>query len=281
MPDAELVFACPKSYHDLVKDHPCLDEVIDSASVNKGNYLVSYDISTCCISWECANAPFASKHRSDIWAEHCGVMMTKHDMHLPFIDNETIQEGYLQVMQHKKSFHKYDKKSANILFAPISFEKVRTLTDEHIVGVVNHLRNNGHFVYSTHTSNVDIFEKLGVPVLIGRNMKQWFSLIHAADYVISADTSVFHYAGGIKKPLVGIFTHADGKYRGKYFDFILVQKHRDNGDWPCGPCYNYGNCTNPRCKNPSDILAPKPCLTELTVKDITDGIDKMFNKWPK
>ena len=52
----------------------------------------------------------------------------------------------------------------------------------------------------------------------------------------------------------------------------------DNGDWSCGPCYNWMTCTHPKgCGN---ALEPKPCLTELTVEEIKEGIDKMFERWP-
>ena len=37
---------------------------------------------------------------------------------------------------------------------------------------------------------------------------------------------------------------------------------------------------HPKCKKPLAINEPKPCLTELTIKDITDGIEKMLEKWP-
>jgi hypothetical protein len=80
-------------------------------------------------------------------------------------------------------------------------------------------------------------------------------------------------AGELKKPLVGVFTFADGKVYGRYYDFVLVQKHRDNGDWDCGPCYNWGNCTKTE-------KVPKPCLTEITAEMIIEGVDKMFDKWP-
>jgi ADP-heptose:LPS heptosyltransferase len=90
-----------------------------------------------------------------------------------------------------------------------------------------------------------------------------------ADYVISVDTSAFHLAGGLKKPLMGIFTFADGKVYGKYFNFVLVQKHRDNGNWDCGPCYNFSIC-------PKSPLKVKPCLTELKYDDFMIGIQKLL-----
>lgn len=282
MPDMHLVFACPTIYHDLVRNHPFVDEVVDSVTVNRSNYLISYDISTCCIKWECDNAPFANKHRADIWAEHCGVTLSNHNMHLPILDKELLQFGQFQVKQARNmSIRKFDIKSPNVLFTPIAFDVLRTLTDRHIIGVIKWLHNNGCFVYSTHMHKISLLEDLGVPVLSGFNTLEWLSLVNAADYVVTVDTSVFHYAGGIGKPMTGIFTHADGKYRGKYFDFVLVQKHRDNGNWPCGPCYNHAMCTHPKCLNPGAINVEKPCLTELTITEITDGIKKMFDRWPK
>jgi ADP-heptose:LPS heptosyltransferase len=279
MPDMKLIFACPKDYHCLVKDHPFVDEVVDSAIVNKSNYVMSYDTSDCCIQWESYHAPFASKNRADLWAEHCGIKLTNPNMYLPFINNDLMQFGLFQVRQ-ARNMSLPRATGSNVLFAPTTYDRLRTLLPEHIEGVIAWLRKQGHFVYATHNRPIPILEELNVPVLYGYSIPEWFSLIHAADYVISADTSVFHYAGGIKKPLVGIFTHVDGKYRGKYYDFVLVQKHRDNGDWPCGPCYNWTTCKHPKGMNCTKD-DPRPCLTELTVKEITDGMEKMFQKWTK
>jgi ADP-heptose:LPS heptosyltransferase len=98
------------------------------------------------------------------------------------------------------------------------------------------------------------------------------SIIAAADYVISVDTAAFHLAGGLGKPLTGIFAWSDGKVYGKYFDFILVQKHRDNGNWDCGPCFKFNSC-------PKSREARKPCI-EFSVDEIYSGIEKMLEKWP-
>jgi len=282
MPDMHLTFACPHSYHEAVKDHPFIDEVIDSTNVNRNNYLISYDTSSCCVRWENQMAPNADKHRADIWAEHCGVMLTKHDMHLPFISQELQQFGLFQVRQARNMSRTiYDAKAPNVLFTPVAFDMQRTLTDEQILGTVKYLKNKGCFVYTTYQTKVQFFEDMGVPCLAGFPIPHWFSFVHAADYVVTCDTSVFHYAGGIKKPLTGIFTHVDGKYRGRYYDFVLVQKHRDDGNWPCGPCYNFAMCTHPKCQDKLDMAMPRPCVTELTTKEIIEGLEKMFAKWPK
>lgn len=279
MPDIQLVFACPSSYHDIVRDHPFVSEVQDSSRVERGEFMVSYDTSMCCIQHECAS-PVETKHRADVWAEHCGVILGRHNMYMPIISPPQIQAGANRIKQVKTLSGHKNATSPNVLFTPIAFSALRTLTDEQIVAVVEHLRKKGCFVYSTHTHDVKLLDDLNVPVLCGYNTHEWLSFIYAADYVVTADTSVFHYAGGIGRPMTGIFTHVDGKYRGKYFDFVLVQKHRDNGDWPCGPCYNWGNCTHPKCPSNADDDTPRPCLTELKPSEILEGINKMFAKWP-
>lgn len=280
MPNMHLTFACPRIYHDVVKDHPFLDEVVDSAFVNRDNYMVSYDTSSCCVKWERAHSPHANKHRADIWADHCGIQLSQHNMRLPFIDQETIQFGLFQIKQIRSMAPKiYSPTAPNVLFTPLAYDEQRSLTDQQILGVVKYLKDKGCFVYSTHQTKMDFLEDLGVPVLAGYSIPKWLSFVHAADYVVTVDTAVFHYAGGIGKPMTGIFTHVDGKWRGRYYDFILVQKHRDNGNWPCGPCYEYGMCTHPLCEDPSDLESPRPCLTELTVHEIIAGLEKMFTKW--
>jgi len=192
---------------------------------------------------------------------------------MPFLPEEIIEFGKKKIKEIK------NQEGPSVLFCPIAFENLRSLTNEHIILIGKYLKEKGFFVYSTHNSDISALQALQIPVLTGYKMLEWLSLIHAADYVISVDTAAFHYAGGIKKPLTGIFTYADGKLRGKYYDFILVQKHRDNGNWPCGPCYNYLMCTHTNCKDPKAI-EPRPCLLELTSEEIIHGIEKMLLKWP-
>ena len=277
MPEAHITFACQEAHAVLMKNHPFVDEVESIGGIDKSKYNISYDISTCCWKWESKMAPNANKHRADIWAEHCGFTLTSHNMHLPFLSEELIQKGNDLISKLKKSLNFKDD-VPNVLFTPFAFDALRTLQNHQIEGVINYLKNKNVFIYSTHSRNHKIFQDLKVPILFG-GTEDWLSYIHAADYVITADTSVFHYAGGIKKPMTGIFTHADGKYRGQYFDFVLVQKHRDEGNWPCGPCYNHTKCTHPENKNPGWNLSPRPCLTHLTVNEIICGIEKMFQKY--
>lgn len=290
MPDLHLSFACFEEYKNLINGHPHIDEVISSDNIKKEDYIASYDISNCCINYESIQMDKNTKHRAEIWADHCGIKLKHHDMHLPFISKEKITEGYLTLKEiRNKALEKNNKNGPSVLLSPIAFEQLRSLTTEQIQGTVKLLRNKGLFVYSTHSNPIQVLNNLDVPVLTGETLEDWMSYIHAADYVVSVDTSNFHYAGGLRKPLTGIFTHVDGKLRGKFYDFVLVQKHRDNGEWPCGgPCYNYLYCSHPKCEAP--VVGPnnqrtpsglRPCVTEITLKEIEDGIEKMLHRWHK
>lgn len=265
-PNIHITFACPKHYHSALKDHPFIDELIDNRLVCVEDYLISYNTSTACTRYELRVAPFSGEHRSDIWAWHCGVKLTNHNMHIT-IPEVSKQFGIEQIEKIR------EKNKPCIAVCPISAMVGKNLTDYHTEGLIKGLREMGCTVFGIHTFSVPVLKKLEVPTFFNLNIPDWMGLLYAADYVISVDSAAFHFAGGMGKPVLGIFTFADGKVYSKYYNAELVQKHRDNGDWDCGPCYNWANC--PKSKN-----IRKPCLTELTLEMIMDGVKQMFKRWP-
>jgi ADP-heptose:LPS heptosyltransferase len=265
IPDAYTVFALPAKYHDAVYDHPFIDEVVDSKTIDIHEYVVSYNTTSACTRYEMRMFPFSGKNRSDIWANHFGLKLTKHNMHI-HLEDEYEQFG-LDFVKDARKGHT----GPAVCVAPITAMTVKNFTDEQLEGVVRGLRERGCFVYGTHTIPIPLLEKLEVPQFHSGSIRQWMGVISAADHVISMDSAAFHYAGGIGKPLVGIFTFADGKVYGKYYDFTLVQKHRDNGDWDCGPCYNWAMCSKSN-------TVPKPCLLEITPDMILRSYDEMVRK---
>lgn len=267
MPDAEIHFACPAYYHDAISDHPCIDKLIDVEKLDRFEYNISYNTTTACGRTEMKNAPFSSDHRSDIWANHCGVILTNHDMHFRLSESE-ISEGKRLIESIR------NRSGPSVLIAPISAMQNKNLLESQLNGLIDGLLEKGCFPFGMHDKKIISMENKDVPCLSKLTLRNWLSVISQADYVVSVDTSVFHAAGGLKKPLVGIFTFADGKSYGRYFDFFLVQRHRDDDPtWTCGPCYNWGAC-------PKTKLNPKPCLTEISTKMILDKVDLMMKKWP-
>lgn len=265
-PEADLIFACLPEYIDAAIDHPCLKKVIDSRTVNLNDYIHHYNTCvTIADMYENLNAPFCLEHRSDIWAKYCGVTLKNHDMQF------RLNECFLEVCRKNLKSKTINPEKPTVLFSPISKMAVKTLLNHQIEAVVEATKDFN--LIGLHNKEIVELTNLGIPGIYNATLKEWMGYIAVGDYVISVDTAAFHMAGGLKKPLVGIFTFADGKIYGKHFNFTLVQKHRDNKNWDCGPCFKFANC----CKSDK---AQKPCLTELSKEEIQTGIKKMFELHP-
>lgn len=265
-PEIEIHFACPRQYHEAVQDHPFIDKILDSTKVEFRNYLAHYSTTNICGRYEMRMAPYSDKHRSDIWANYCGVQLTRHNMHIRLTEEEK-QEGKAIIESHRTC------DGPSLAFCPISAMKNKNLLMHQMKGVVDELKRKGVFVFTLHDEPTEELNKLGCATIYNLSIRQWMAVLDQVDYVVSVDTAHFHCAGGLGKPLVGIFTFADGLVYGKYFDCFIVQKHRKwDKNWTCGPCYNWLAC--PKTKE-----IPKPCLTEITVDDIMEKIELMFNKW--
>lgn len=267
MPDCEIHFACPKAYHGVVSDHPYVAKVLDSETVDKNQYLISYNTSSACARYEIMTAPMSGLHRSDIWANHCGFNLSQHDMHIRFTPEEQ------KWGEDKISSCRSGKPVVGV--APVSAMGLKNLTEEQLGGLLDGLIKRGLTPVGLHTNPILTFSQKNLEVIYRTSVREWMSLIAACDYVVSVDTAAFHCAGGLRKPLTGIYTFSDGKVYGRYFDFELVQMHRDDDpEWTCGPCYNWCNCAKTKA-------ALKPCLTEITVEMILGGVDRMLDRWPK
>lgn len=267
MPDIEVHFACPPQYHSAVIDHPYVAKVVNSFDVDRRNYIVNYNTTTACGRYEMKMAPYSEKHRSDIWADQCGVILSNHNMHIQLTDEEK-NHGKELIEKNR------DREGSAVCIVPISAMENKNMLKTQLLETVAGLRNRGYYVFGLHNHPIYTLIKNDVPCIHGTSIREWMSIINQADYVISVDTAAFHCAGGMGKPLVGMFTFSDGKVYGKYFDFFLVQKHReDDPCWDCGPCYNWGAC--PKTKS-----NPKPCLTEINSNMILEKADMMFEKWP-
>lgn len=267
VPDIKIVFATPQNYWPAVEDHPFVDEIIDSNTVDSRDFLISYNTTTACGRYENRVAPLSDKHRADIWADHCGIRLTKHNMHIR-LRPEEVAFGRDQLAKHAAGL-------PVALVAPISAMKSKNMDAEQMNGTARELRRAGYAPVCLH--NTPVPEMTEAPVLIVNSIRNWMGVIYAADLVVSVDTAAFHCAGGMRKPLVGMFTWADGLAYGKWYDFALVQKNRAyTPGWDCGPCYKWHEC-----KKCPELEQRKPCVTDLTVDDIMAGVSSLFEKWPQ
>lgn len=264
-------YCCPYQFIEMANGHPFLEETISLSNVDENNYGIVYDISTICAITESKELDKNKKHRSDIWANYCGVELENHEMYL-YPDTESARfcvDLLKKINKDNKPIILLCTKSSN---NPLGWAK--SLTEKQTKVIVDYVREIGLFPITTDEFNQKIFEELNVYQFTPISTKTWISLVSVCDYILSVDTATFHLAGGLKKPLIGIFSFTDGKIYGKYFDFVLIQKHRDNGNWHCGPCFKFISCSK------DSLSQKKPCITELTIEEIKEGIDKAIKKWP-
>lgn len=263
-PEMEIVFAVLPQYFDAVKDHPYIDQIVDATKVEISEYNISYNTSNCCYRYEMSIAPNADKHRSDIWAAHCGVELKNHNMHIRLSDEE--------MSFGRNKLTEYTKGNVAIL-APLSAMPSKNLLKYHLATAVKELKRQGFFILGLHNHPISDLDELGVPVLTGLNTREWMSIIANSDCTISADSAAFHCAGGMGKPVVGIYTWACGYTYGQWYPTAtIVQLHRKtHPEWKCGPCYLWPDC-------PFTTKPEKPCLTKITAEMIVKGIETMLNK---
>ena len=264
IPDAEIHFACPKYYHDAVSDHPFIDELLDSNKVDRQEYIACFNTTTACGRTEMKLAPFAGPHRSDIWASHCGLILTNHEMHF-VISSEEKTNGKNIIESHR------DRNGPIVIVSSVSAMQNKNLTEAQTVKLINGLRDRGLCPIGIHNNPIWEYVKNDFPVISLNKIREWISVIDQSDYVVSVDSAAFHCSGGLKKPMVGIFSFTNSESYGKYYHTAeLIQ-----GPCPYGNkgCYNWITC--PYQNN------PKPCLIDIDPEIILSSVDNMLKKYPK
>jgi ADP-heptose:LPS heptosyltransferase len=265
MPEAEITVATIPAYFAIVKDHPCVHSAINSREVDENKFLLSYNVTSICVRYESKIAPKSDMHRSDIWAAHCGVKLESHNMHLKVDEDK-------QLYAVKMFAGLGINKRPIVAFSPLSSSPSKNLDLGQINAVIEGVRASGCEIFIANYKEVG---GVDCPTASGLDLEHWMACISQSDYVISVDTGTFHAANGFNKPTVGIFGWADGKVYGKYHDkMMLVQKHRDEIEGWCGPCYNWQVC--PKTSQPS-----KPCMSELTGHDIVEAFRELVRRYPQ
>ena len=266
IPEAKIHFCCLSQYYEAIADHPLIDEIIFPENLKKENYLVFYQ--TCVKTANKYESHFGADcklHRAEIWAKSCGFELTKPDMHI------SLHEGKLKLYKERLRSYAKCKNNPIVIFNPKSAISTKCLQMNQIKILLDELKDCNIFVIEKKEKSEIKDDRINF--ICGTSIEEWIYYTACADYVVTVDTAAFHLAGAIKKPMTAIFTFANGKTYGKYYDFVLIQKHKDNGDWSCGPCYNYRQC-------PKSNKELKPCLLEISESELRNGIREMFIKWP-
>lgn len=262
-PGTEVHFSCPPQYHDAVKDHPFVDRVFGLDNFDRENYILTYNTTTACGRYEMRIAPLAGDHRSDIWASQCGIVLTRHNMHIKLTGEEQA-EGRSLIEKYRFC----DGPSVAVI--PISAMENKNLSDHQLLGIVRGLQERGLYPFGVHTAPIYPLLKNDIPTVCKLKIRQWMGVINQADYVVSVDTAAFHCAGGMGKPVVGIFTFCNGETYGRYYP----TKELVQGPCPVGyqGCYNWYSC-------PAKTKLI-PCLTDVSSQSVLAAFDRLLVRFP-
>jgi hypothetical protein len=259
----EVHFSCPRKYHEAVIDHPYISRLLDCVEIDPRTYNASFNTTTACTLYETHIAPKSDLHRSDIWSRHCGFQLTNHNMHV-VLSAEEKEYG-------REIVGKISKGLPTVAFCPLSAMMFKDLQGIQVTGVLDGLRDRGFSPFGLHHKPILEVQGKRVPMVYDLSIRQWMSVINAADYVIAVDTAAFHLAGGLSKPTVGVFSIVNGSVYGKYFNTIEVVQ----GSCPMGHhgCYVWDKC-------PVKEVQRKPCITTTKSGDVIDAFDRLCGRFP-
>jgi len=260
-------WSIPKAYHSI-GSHPFIDEISDSGSINKNDFIKVFDLKNACIRHEWKYLVNCVTHRSDIWAEHCGVYPENHNMYL-----SPREESIIKVNSYIEKFIIFNKAPV-VLLCPFSAQPAKDLLVGQIEFILKYLYQRKINCIILHNQiNLSLIGK-GYPFLCLNSFDDVIAAHYLSKATITVDTGHLHCSGGLNKPNLAIFSYVDGYVYCKYYkNTIVLQRHRKNGNWDCGPCWNYGACTK------TNVISNKPCVSELTNEEFTGKIEELINKY--
>ena len=264
-PDLEITWAVPFRYFAAAAKHPFVDNLIHLDQYKRENFGNFFDITTCCGRYESLYKRNKLKNRSDIWAEHFGLVLQNHNMFAP-----SYKEKSEYVFERLKEIG-WDGKKKLIPFAPRSAISLKNMTYEQCKAVKEMTQD--FFLFGLHTAPIIELLELKIPGIYNFTLEEALACVENAYALICTDTGFMHAAGGYNVPTLATFSFVDGPTYCKYYPSVqVVQIHADEVDNWCGPCYDY-----PQCPYMSKE-AVKPCQYEITSKMLQENWEKLLNR---
>lgn len=263
-PNFKITWVVPYRFFAAAQKHPFIDEVIHPDSYKKSDYIETFDITTPCGRYEVIHKNKTPKNRSDIWANHFGLELTTHNMHMP------TYADLFPILEQKLKAKGWDGRKKLVAFAPRSAMALKNMTFEQCEAVKNMTKD--FFLFILHSAPILEIDSLKIPGLYNLSLAEALAAVERCDYMIGTDTGLLHAAGGYKKPSMGTFGFVDGFIYCKYYPTVrVIQLHfKDIDNW-CGPCWDYPKCPH-QTKDPV-----KPCQSQITPKMLEENWLSLLN----
>lgn len=290
--DVEVWYAIPQMYHDLVRDHPYIDRLIDYNIYVAGGYddeefICEYDISQSCGYYERLTAPHVDKHRSDIWAEHSiGATLANHYGHFRFADYEI--KNALEILEDMPRGRKIG------LGVFTSSDAKDWCRDQKKFSVLcDGIRRRGMVPVLLHPQDppsVQVPDYVEFPRDL--SLRAWIALCSQLDAMIVSATAHFHVSNLLHRPTVAVFGPESIGVYGKYHPSLYkVWRHAEgkkikppvhhdffdrstgnNRTWEYCPCWNHYGCYYSKNRR----LMPPACLKDIESEEVLLGLDEIL-----
>ncbi len=127
-----------------------------------------------------------------------------------------------------------------------------------------------HIMANTILGKVSQKNKVRVTNLVGKtNLKTLAAILQRADVVISPDTGPAHIANGLGTPVIGLYATSNPKRTGPYFSQWTINKYPQ--------ALEMQGLNEKQVKWGRRVRDPK-ALDLITVKDVIEQLDKLFNR---
>jgi len=278
-PDIEVTYAPPRQFHPLfegtgLKLRSYEEVYSDTGHYHRGGvkkplleeYELIEDISIPCHVWENFFVAYGGidggggvkwRNRLDMWTRWFGLTI-KNARTIIRLRPDEVEQGH--------SMFKGLGSGPYLLFAPLTGN--RTKNYPRIAELVKQLERDWRVVF---LHNEHLHWGFSQPMFSGLSYRMMGAVCAAADMIVSADTSAFHWGGILKVPTVGIFNINDGKAYSTYYPTATTVQCCDT------PCVNvrYRTCAK-HCPDIPAIqgigLEMSKCYWPDTVGQIADAV---------
>mgnify|MGYP001590536685 CR=1 FL=1 len=217
-PDVELTFAIDMHstngnvYHELVKNAPFIDKIIDARYIQHDKYDSVVDISSVCIRYEHSGLP--TLNRVDIFSRACGLPKVEYKTCWYHVEEAERQWGFKWLKQ-------YIKDEKIVVLHTASMEGKRCWPIEKYIQIVEQALKDQlpvKFVIIDFNNKFDNWKQYSNCVNASfTSVRQMTALIELADFFIGPDSGPMHLAGAVGTKSIVTFGSIPPEARINYY----------------------------------------------------------------
>jgi len=261
-PTADIHYALPKKYHEVVENAPLVSSIIDAGKkMSTKQYKMIIDISSCCAYYEfnrLKSKKKVEKSRVEVFSEALGVRSHLPDLLPRYYPRKE------EIDWAKKFLGKTNKPRVALVLR--AAEEYRNWPIENYEELAHKLRNK------TQTVIIDperIWDFNHVIDACGFSFRKAAAIVSQCSAVVTPDTSHLHIAAALGIPTVALFGPIDPNVRCKGYPKVKVV----TAGLDCSPCWR--SALN-KCENTQRIDGYSRCMMDIPVEAVYDQLQNLL-----